>query len=350
MTSKNRIGRQITVSEMAPHVHSFLPGENKVNKISAWLINWITNSLKNGSIKPYDMLPSKGNLAFHIGVSQGTIQNVFRYVEDFGLVASKQKIGTFIKTQEKDKHLQKLTSKRDFAVQEIKKYIKSNNLHEGDYLISTRKLAQITGISNATIRMAFGVLVLDGILKKVNKSFVITDVNYTPESVQIQTLAEKTAVKLRNYIKSNYKEGDKLASNTELAVSFNVSIKTVHDAIKILAREGLLYTRRGQYGTIIINSTRSERLYSYEQVENNLRSYIAQNCEIGSKLPSITDLAKTYSVSAKTIKKALDNLAEDGYLRFTRGRYGGTFVTDIPQGVNEAYKWLALSSDYVSNT
>ena len=87
MTSKNRIGRQITVSEMAPHVHSFLPGENKVNKISAWLINWITNSLKNGSIKPYDMLPSKGNLAFHIGVSQGTIQNVFRYVEDFGLVA-----------------------------------------------------------------------------------------------------------------------------------------------------------------------------------------------------------------------------------------------------------------------
>lgn len=55
-------------------------------------------------------------------------------------------------------------------------------------------------------------------------------------------------------------------------------------------------------------------------------------------------------LAQKTIKKALDNLAEDGYLTFTRGRYGGTFVTDIPQSVNEAYKWLAISSDYVSNT
>ena len=82
-------GRQITVAEMAPHVHSFLPNENKVNKISEWLINWIKKSMQNGSIKPYDFLPLKGDLAFHIGVSLGTMQNVFRIVEDYGLVESK---------------------------------------------------------------------------------------------------------------------------------------------------------------------------------------------------------------------------------------------------------------------
>ena len=54
-----------------------------------------------------------------------------------------------------------------------------------------------------------------------------------------------------------------------------------------------------------------------------------------------------YQISEKTIKKALDNLAEDGYLTFTRGRYGGTFVMDIPQTSEEAYKWLAISNDYI---
>ena len=57
-----------------------------------------------------------------------------------------------------------------------------------------------------------------------------------------------------------------------------------------------------------------------------------------------------YEVSAKTVKKALDNLAEEGYITYTRGRYGGTFVTDIPPAVNEAYKWLAITPDYLQNS
>ena len=80
--SKESAPRQISVAEMAPHVHSFLSGENKVNKISAWLIEWIKKALKSKKIKPYDKLPAKADLAFHTGVSIGTIQNVFRFVED----------------------------------------------------------------------------------------------------------------------------------------------------------------------------------------------------------------------------------------------------------------------------
>ena len=56
-----------------------------------------------------------------------------------------------------------------------------------------------------------------------------------------------------------------------------------------------------------------------------------KNCRIGDKLPSIKEFSVMLSVSTKTIKRALDEIEEDGYVTFARGRYGGTFVTDIPQ-------------------
>ena len=348
--SQTELPRQITVAEMAPHVHHFGIGENKVNKISEWLISWIENSIKSGRIKPLDLLPSKGDLAFHIGVSIGTMQNVFRYVEDCGYVESKQRIGTYIKNPD-DKSMQaKLTSKREMAVWLIKKYLIEENYQKGDCLISTRKLAALTGMSGATIRMAVNSLVSEKILKKINKVFVVECLDFTAGDIQPKTLVEKTADRIKLFIESNLKDGSRLPSNTELASQFNVSVKTIHDAVKLLVKDGLLYSRRGRYGTIVVSAGAPEDLYYYERVELKLKHYISENCELGSKLPPISELAGIFEVSAKTVKKALDNLAEDGYLRFSRGRYGGTFVTDIPQDVNKAYKWLALSSDYVSNT
>ena len=342
--------RQITVAEMAPHVHSFKANENKVNKISKWLIEWIENSMRSGSIKPYDMLPSKGDLAFHIGVSQGTMQNVFRYVEDCGLIESKQRIGTFIRNPDEKCELSKLTSKREIAIESIKQYIITQGFQPGSCLTSTRKLAELIGVSNATVRLAFGTLVSEGILKKVNNAFVIMNIDFSIESIQTQTLVEKTAEHIKKYIESNFKKGDKLPTNIEFAKMFDVSVKTVHDSIKLLSRDGILYSRRGQYGTVLVSSENPSSLYYYEQIEMKIRNLIVQNYEVGARLPSILALSKQYSVSAKTIKKALNNLTEDGYIMFSRGRYGGTFVTDIPQRVNEAYKWLVLNPDYVSNT
>ena len=348
--SQSEEPRQISVAEMAPHVHHFGIGENKVNKISAWLISWIENAIKSGRVKPFDLLPSKGELAFHIGVSTGTMQNVFRYVEDCGLVESKQRIGTYIKNPNDKTKLSKLTSKREMAVCLIKKHLMDGHYKQGDCLISTRKLGVLTGMSGATIRMAVNSLVSQKILEKINNVFVIKSLEFKSEDIQPKTLVEKTAEKIKSFVEANLREGSKLPANIELASKFNVSVKTVHDAVKLLVKEGILYSRRGRYGTVVINRDISENLYYYERVELKLKHYIAEHCELGSKLPSISLLAESFGVSSKTVKKALDNLAEDGYLRFSRGRYGGTFVTDIPQDVNKAYKWLALSSDYVSNT
>ena len=39
-------------------------------------------------------------------------------------------------------------------------------------------------------------------------------------------------------------------------------------------------------------------------------------------------------------------LAKEGYLAFSRGRYGGTFVVDIPETGEETFKWLAVNPQY----
>ena len=158
-------------------------------------------------------------------------------------------------------------------------------------------------------------------------------------------------LKLSNYIKCNFKAGDKLPSNTDLAKIHSVSVKTIHDAIKILAKEGVLHARRGKYGTIVVGNKNNEMIasYFYEKIEQKIKSYISENSNIGDKLPAMREFAQLFQTSEKTVKKALDNLAEEGYVTFSRGRYGGTFVTDIPQASKDAYKWLALSSDYTQN-
>lgn len=342
--------RKITVAEMAPHVHNFLSNENKVDKLCAWLLNWIKLSLEHRKIKPYDFLPSKGDLACHIGVSQGTMQNVFRRLEDAGVIESKQRIGTYIKDVKKVSDVEKLTSKRELAVEIIKKYIQENGYKIGEKLISTRKLAAITGISNTTIRIAMTCLVEQGVLEKADNVFVIKDPDFTINQITNLTLVEKISDNIRIFIQQELKSGDKLPSNSELMRKFNVSLKTIHDAIKLLAKEGIVYTRRGQYGTTVSGEEKDiNEQYCYEKIEHKIRHYISSNNQIGDKLPSIKAFAQMYETSEKTVKKALDNLADEGYVTFSRGRYGGTFVTDIPQKSAEAYKWLAINPDFMSN-
>jgi DNA-binding GntR family transcriptional regulator len=351
MDMENFNSTQITVADMAPHVHTFLSGENKVKKLFEWLTSWIEISLECGSIKPYDRLPSKADLACHIGVSQGTIQNVYRLVEDAGYIESKQRLGSYIRNKNKSESFEKLTSKREYAIELLKKYICENNFKAGDALLTTRKLAVILGISNTTLSMAISNLVTQGILLKKDKSFVVVDTSYKSKAVEMKTLVEKVADKLLLYINENLSSGDKLPSNSRLTVMFDVSVKTIHDAIKLLTKEGYVLSRRGNYGTIVLskNNTEASEMYYYEKIEQKIKHFIEQNSAIGDKLPTIKEFSKQFGTSEKTIKKAIDNLVDEGYVMCTRGRYGGTFVTDIPQSGTDAYKWLAIDSNYVAS-
>ena len=73
--------------------------------------------------------------------------------------------------------------------------------------------------------------------------------------------------------------------------------------------------------------------------------------EAGMKLPSMEELSEKFDVSTNTIRKALKILSEKGIVDYERGRYGGTFVIDIPESTeNSVYEWLAVTHDFAPMT
>lgn len=347
---------------------------SKTTVISDWIIDWIKESLSSGIAQEQNLLPKKEEFAYLLGVSVGTIQNALRMVEDRGFVESKQRIGTIIKNPKNTTNpIRKLTSKRDNCIVMIKKYILDNKMKQGEKMPSSRVLANIIGASANTTRLALENLCFNGILEHDNKNskesmLTVKTPNFRLErgsnSLDNTTLVEKVSLDLEKYITKNLKVGDKFPAHEKLSKQLQVSIKTIHDAIKVLIKKDILLARRGRYGTTVIKmpneksfSKRKEDLifapakdtafYNYEKTQNHIKSLIAKDYTIGSKLPSLMELSKQLDLSPNTIRKALNNLADEGYLRFARGRYGGTFVMDIPDMSAQSFKWLAVNPKYL---
>lgn len=347
--------------------------EAKAVIIGKWMMSWIDDSLKSGKIAVGNLLPVKSELAYFLGVSVGTIQNALRYIEDFNYVESKQRIGTMIKDRNiKSSRIRKLTSKREITINKIKKFIVSNKMKAGMVMPSTRTLATLINCSPNTTRSALDYLCSVNILEYNTESladskWVIKSVSFDKDSVANsivqETLVDKIVKDLKNYIDENLNIGDRIPAHSELSDLFKVSIKTIHDALKLLIDEGFLLARRGRYGTTVIRlpkdgeaykkmeksifaPAKDTAFYYYEKTQNAIKTMIAENYEIGSKLPSISELSKEMDLSPNTIRKAFQNLAAEGYLTFSRGRYGGTFVIDIPQSGEETFKWLSVNPQY----
>lgn len=339
--------------------------------IAGWLADWIKNGLKSNKICISNVLPSKSEFAYLLGVSIGTIQHAIRHLEDLGYVESKQCIGTMIKDYSKPTTLRKLTSKRDLAIEAIKRYILNDGFKVGSFLPSSRTIATIIGFSNNTTRLAIDALVAENILKRRFKNardngwVVLTldiEVSKTRKNQNSETLVEMTTKDIENFIVNNLQIGDKMPSHHELSKMLKVSLKTAHDALQTVINKGYLLSRRGTYGTSVIkipgqNTTlktedkifapaKDAAFYHYEKTQNYIKRLIAQNYEIGDKLPSIKSMAQELDLSPNTIRTAFQNLAKEGYLVFSRGRYGGTFVIDIPEIEQEAFKWLAVNPSF----
>lgn len=346
--------------------------ESKAVVIGKWIMAWIEDGLANGRLKVKDLLPTKADLAYHLGVSVGTIQSAIRYAEDFGYLESKQCIGTMIKNRvEGTQNFRKLTSKRETAINEIKNYILNSGFKVGQNLPSSRTLALIIGSSANTTRLALEYLCGEGILEHKFKNsresgWRICSMDFDAMisgDVEQKTLVSKVLDDLKVFVSKNCKMGDKIPPHSELSRVLKASIKTVHDALNILISDGILMPHRGRYGTTVMklpfeNSANQKRensifapaqdaaFYFYEKTQNRIKDMIAKNYEVGDKLPSILELSKEFELSPNTIRKAYQNLAKEGYLGFSRGRYGGTFVLDIPDTDMESFKWLAVNPQY----
>ena len=342
--------------------------ESKAVAIAKWLINWIDNDT---NIKPNLRLPSKPDLAYFLGVSIGTIQNALRYIEDLGYVESKQCIGTIIRDRNNTNNsLRKLTSKREIAISAIKKYIVENKYQEGQNLPSSRSISAKIGCSANTTRLALEYLATANILEHKFKNsnengWVVRSTKFKLDNniEENVSLVKKVEKDLKSFITKNFNVGDRLPTHEALSQELSVSIKTIHDALKTLIDEGILLARRGRYGTTVIKMPNDKNIpikketsifapavdtafYYYEKTQNHIKKLIAENYEIGSKLPSIVELSKQLDLSPNTIRKAFHNLAKEGYLAFSRGRYGGTFVIDIPESNEQTFKWLAVNPKY----
>ena len=139
--------RKITINEMPSEIPDFEQSfESKDSLIKKWITNWILSALSKKTIKENDILPGKSELSSYLGVSIGTVQNAIRYVEDEGLLKSKQKIGTMISNMSNPfSDIKKSTSKREKAILAIKKVILHGGYKVGKNIPSTRKMSEQIG-------------------------------------------------------------------------------------------------------------------------------------------------------------------------------------------------------------
>ena len=77
--------------------------------------------------------------------------------------------------------------------------------------------------------------------------------------------------------------------------------------------------------------------------EREIKKYIFKNCEIGDKTLTVQEFAEKLNVSTNTVRRAIKELINQGFLHIQRGRFGGIYVTDFPEDVPKTYKWLALN-------
>ncbi len=370
----------ISQINLAPPNFAAIP-LTKEKAVLNWLIEWVKTSIKSSHIQYGDFLPDKPKLAKYLGVSTGTIQNAIRQAEDMGYFDSRQSVGTVVRNpQIKEKKFEKTCSKKDAAAVLVKKYILDFKLKIGSYLPCAKELSTILNVGENTLRLALNALIQEGILEaksqkggKISRIYKKTFDSACVEKFPRKTsLAAMTAQKMKEYIIKNYKPGDKIISNEEFCTLFNVSIRTVNEASKLLNEQNIILSRRGRYGTIYLNDPqkikkmkeREEKslfmshpdeknlqksyLYCWEKTLDTLKKYITQNHEPGDKIPSMKELANILNVSTNTVRRAVSMMCEDGYLIARRGKYGGVFILEMPQNAREAYTWLALNPDVIN--
>ena len=347
-----------------------------------WFIKWVEDGLKAGVLNIGDIIPSKKDFAKYHNVSTGTIQNSIRYAEDLGYFTSKQCIGTMIADKTQPQSNAKATSKKDAAVLNIKKYIVRNKFKKGEALPAARIIANEIETSQNTVRLALDILIREGIIsesnKNANKPVKILCIDYkeigqtdTQAETKSETLSEKLYQKIKEYITGHYNLNDKIMPNEEFAKMFNVSVRTINDAMKRLNKEKIILSLRGQYGTRYINEPdkllkqreswekskfmsapkgkneiRNSYNYSWQRVLDQIKKYMMINHEAGDKLPSMKELGTTLNVSPNTIRRAVNELVEQGVLFCQRGKHGGIYIVEIPEK-EDAYQWLALNPKFL---
>lgn len=358
----------IPISEFADFIHQSYEG-SKTEYLIKCIEKWILDNY-NKTIHANDLMPTKKLMSDLLDISTGTVQNIYRNLEDKGLLYSKQCIGTVIADiNNKSVKLRKSVSKKDYATELIKKFIIKNKFKTGEQLPSARAISQYIGISINTTRVAMENLIIQGIIEKTqnkDQNWILKTNKINVSANNSNSLISNIVLDIKKYITQNLRIGDKMPTHAQLAKNLKVSVKTIHDSLEYLISEGILLPKRGRYGTCVVKMPDDTKLqpqaetsifaksqitarYHYERIQDSIKNMILEKYSLHSKLPSIMEMSNLMDVSPNTIRKAFANLAEEGYLTFTRGRYGGTFVKAMPKSpVNQPFEWVAVNPKYAT--
>lgn len=356
---------RIELAFFQKHLNKLILRENdKLNSIVEWLECVLKNGLQHKELTVNTLLPKKEEFATVLKVGIGTVQNVYRALEDKGIVVSKQCVGTILVYGTTDKLFEKSTSKKDFIVNAMKKSFIKADLKCGDKISSVRYYSKLLKASTSLVLQVLEQLQLEGVIENNNGDRYLCVDRFKVNSDAKSTLVEKTYGKLKEYIAQNLKVNDKLMPVNKLAKYFGVSQKTIHSAVNKLVTDGILVTLAGQYGTVVVRIPDDKTFYQkpetsifalsqetyyyrYERILNVIRKMIYDNFEVGAKLPSISELAMLLDVNTNTIRKTFEVLSSEGIVSTVRGRYGGTFVIELPDFEStQSYKWLAIDSSF----
>lgn len=358
----------IPISEFADFIHQDYEG-SKTEYLVKHIEKWILDNYDK-TIHANDLMPTKKLMSDLLDISTGTVQNIYRTLEDKGLLYSKQCIGTMIADiNNKNVKLRKSVSKKDYAIELIKTFIAKNKFKAGQQLPSARAISQYIGIPTNTTRVAIENLIIQGIIEKTDnkdQNWILKTNKFEISQNNSKSLITNIVADIKKYITLNMRIGDKMPTHAQLAKALKVSVKTIHDSLEILINEGILLPKRGRYGTCVVKMPDDSKLqpqietsifaksqitarYHYERIQDAIKNMIIEKYSLHSKLPSIMEMANLMDVSPNTIRKAFANLAEEGYLTFTRGRYGGTFVKAMPKSpTNQPFEWVAVNPKYAT--
>src|ERR1700749_5006014 len=95
-------------------------------------------------------------------------------------------------------------------------------------------------------------------------------------------------------------------------------------------------------GAVFMSENSESFSYKFQRLRERIREAVAKG-ELSGKLPGERALAKQFQVNAKTLSKALTDLAAEGILDRSIGR--GTYVKGTAPSASHAGRWLLLCDD-----
>lgn len=181
------------------------------------------------------------------------------------------------------------------------------------------------------------------------------------EKLQKKSLAERTADKIYDMITTEqlFSEGDKLPNENELALSLGVSRITLREAIRILAAQGVLETKRG-LGTFIAEGANIGGLgiHRLEKLRIRLRDlfevrlmFEPQTAALACERATDEDIEHIRALSAQVedlIRENkpwtdTDSLFHTAILTGARNEFMTQLIPLINRAIKEA--WLLYGSD-----